>query len=868
MRLFDEAMGPAAARSSLEVMLDAIRKTDEQPNDLPPSLPTRPTSRGRLPSSRKSLPINFAVKSAGQEFIASQREDKIEEESDEKSKTMGDEGIVKMKWVQESPDPGVPELLSYQEKPETVGSDDSKCTTSSTFKLYGQFKSVEAINYFRNKKLCVWCWLPEEKWELGNIESFSGTDANILLLNGKILRLPFENILPANPEIHDAVNDIVKLSYLNEPSVLHCLRYRFSQDMIYTKAGSVLLVFKLFKDLALCEKDTMAACRQKVGESAHVFAVADKVFDELSRGRRNQSITISGESGSGKSETVKITMQYLAILAGDEEVGFKVLKANEILESFGNAKTLQNKNSSRFRKIVELHFTDTGKMCGAKYETCVTNAANLLGCEVNELALALSTQKSHLGNYSTVQKLTLSQAFDNRDALAESVYACLFDWIVVQINKSVQVAESHSRTTISVLDICGLEYSPKNGFEQFYTNYVNERMQQYFFSHLLKREQEEYTLDGIEWSHITFPDNIECLNIFEKIDILETARTWALQRIVCIQKYLRGLLDRRSFNAMKKGVTSLQSYINVSLLLEVIRAEGARHEFQNMVKQHRAAFFIQKQVKQSLAEKAFATQQQNIVLLQSAIRGWLAREQFSKRRNMELTKCNQDSQQFDPLEVSVMAELKNRVLKAETELRLKREENSSLRQQLQQYEIRWLDYDAKMKSMEETWQKQMTSLQMSLAAAKRSLATNDAAGVAGRLNASPNYHYFNSEDTMSIETHTAEGTPAKPSGTSGVGMIRTPDGARNAVTQLVKEFEQRRRVFDDDAGFLVEVKSGQSISDINPDEEFKNLKAQFAAWKKDYEVRLRETKVALQKLGNAEATKARRKWWGKRRSTK
>lgn len=52
---------PMIARSSLEEMLESIRRRDMHPKDAPPSLPSRPISKGRLPSARKSLPLNFKV---------------------------------------------------------------------------------------------------------------------------------------------------------------------------------------------------------------------------------------------------------------------------------------------------------------------------------------------------------------------------------------------------------------------------------------------------------------------------------------------------------------------------------------------------------------------------------------------------------------------------------------------------------------------------------------------------------------------------------------------------------------------------------------------------------------------------------------
>lgn len=62
----------------------------------------------------------------------------------------------------------------------------------------------------------------------------------------------------------------------------------------------------------------------------------------------------------------------------------------------------------------------------------------------------------------------------------------------------------------------------------------------------------------------------------------------------------------------------------------------------------------------------------------------------------------------------VLAELQMHVLKAQATLEQKEDENIALREQLQQFETRWSDYEAKMKSMEEIWQKQMASLQVSL----------------------------------------------------------------------------------------------------------------------------------------------------------
>lgn len=68
------------------------------------------------------------------------------------------------------------------------------------------------------------------------------------------------NLLPANPEILDGADDLIQLSYLNEPAVLYNLQYRYSRDKIYVStcifigAGSACIVhFDLFFCLIILE---------------------------------------------------------------------------------------------------------------------------------------------------------------------------------------------------------------------------------------------------------------------------------------------------------------------------------------------------------------------------------------------------------------------------------------------------------------------------------------------------------------------------------------------------------------------------------------------------------------------------------------
>ena len=77
---------------------------------------------------------------------------------------------------------------------------------------------------------------------------------------------------------------------------------------------------------------------------------------------------MSGESGAGKTESVKILMGHCAYIAsseGDLTID-KLLKASPLLESFGNAKTARNDNSSRFGKFSQLEFDVNFRLVGSK----------------------------------------------------------------------------------------------------------------------------------------------------------------------------------------------------------------------------------------------------------------------------------------------------------------------------------------------------------------------------------------------------------------------------------------------------------------------------------------------------------------------
>lgn len=116
----------------------------------------------------------------------------------------------------------------------------------------------------------------------------------------------------------------------------------------------------------------------------HVFAVAESSYYNMKAYKENQCVIISGESGAGKTEAAKRLMQYIANVSGGgnssiQETKDMVLATNPLLESFGNAKTLRNNNSSRFGKYLQLQFNAQGEPVGADITNYLLEKSRVVG---------------------------------------------------------------------------------------------------------------------------------------------------------------------------------------------------------------------------------------------------------------------------------------------------------------------------------------------------------------------------------------------------------------------------------------------------------------------------------------------------------
>jgi myosin V len=377
------------------------------------------------------------------------------------------------------------------------------------------------------------------------------------------------NEYPIDPEFGtpQVPNDLITLTHLHEPAVIESLQLRYSNDQIYTNTGPVLLALNPFQSLrglygeSIQKKYWERAERNKNEElPPHVYAIADESFrcmvrslEDTSRSKTaNQSILVSGESGSGKTVTTKFVMKYLAALshrltiiqqtndkrayikarepsitpistqstskflsgsgnkskslyegtygsdnhkskgarcsgglvpsineltAGCDVIGdsieAQVLQSNPILESFGNARTLRNDNSSRFGKFIEIQFSQSGKLVGAQIETYLLEKVRLISQTMGERnyhifyeLLSGAIDKREIGQYllsSTNSpddfKITAcSQTVDRRDGVSDRETFQLLRQAMKTMHFAVEDIENVFKVTAAILHASNLTF--------------------------------------------------------------------------------------------------------------------------------------------------------------------------------------------------------------------------------------------------------------------------------------------------------------------------------------------------------------------------------------------------------------------------
>lgn len=184
------------------------------------------------------------------------------------------------------------------------------------------------------------------------------------------------------------------LSKIDINAILSILGEKFELSKYYTEASiNTLIAINPFQDRPYLYSEEMMNFYNEFSDDisqlnnrpAHIYKLASKAWQVIKTNRkskfdeatRNQTILVSGDSGSGKTRTINYIIKYYSFITQKDPANPKsaeikniLLNTNVILESFGNSRTQLNDNSSRFGKYIKLYFSaNTQELVSASLST-------------------------------------------------------------------------------------------------------------------------------------------------------------------------------------------------------------------------------------------------------------------------------------------------------------------------------------------------------------------------------------------------------------------------------------------------------------------------------------------------------------------
>merc|ERR1719150_525427 len=223
-------------------------------------------------------------------------------------------------------------------------------------------------------------WVPDGKggYVEGMLESNDGNKAVVMMGHIKG-NFKSEEIGQVNPPKFEKCEDMANLTFLNDASVFWNLKSRYVNKLIYTYSGLFCIVVNPYKRYPMYTERVvkMYLGKRRNEVPPHLWAITETAYRNMLTNAKDQAMLITGESGAGKTENTKKVISYLAAVAAPKKASTtkkvsledQIVATNPILESYGNAKTSRNDNSSRFGKFIRIHFNAAGKLAGCDIES-------------------------------------------------------------------------------------------------------------------------------------------------------------------------------------------------------------------------------------------------------------------------------------------------------------------------------------------------------------------------------------------------------------------------------------------------------------------------------------------------------------------
>merc|ERR1711863_14223 len=192
------------------------------------------------------------------------------------------------------------------------------------------------------------------------------------------------------------------------------------------------------------------------------------------------------------------------ILGFTEEEIYNVYKLTAVVMHMGN---------------LTKDFVPVGKeeQAEVKDETNAQKVADICGIDKEWMITYFCKPKLKVGTEWVSKGQTCDGAASSVGGIGRSIYERLFTFIVDKCNTTLVDPTMKKVQYIGCLDIAGFEIFDYNGFEQICINFANEKLQQFFNSHMFTLEQEEYVREGLDWANVDFGMDLQkCITMFEK----------------------------------------------------------------------------------------------------------------------------------------------------------------------------------------------------------------------------------------------------------------------------------------------------------------------------------------------------------------
>merc|ERR1711990_93964 len=203
-------------------------------------------------------------------------------------------------------------------------------------------------------------------------------------------------------------------------------------------------------------------------------------------------------------EDMQFANEAFDILGFSEDMKYNVFKNTACMMHMGN---------------MTKDFVPVGKeeQAEIKDESNAEKVAELLGIDKEWMITYFCKPKLKVGTEWVNKGSTCNNAANSVAGIARAIYERTFRITVDKCNETLCDPTMKKVTYIGVLDIAGFEIFDYNGFEQICINYVNEKLQQFFNSHMFTLEQEEYVREGLDWANVDFGMDLQkCIDMFEK----------------------------------------------------------------------------------------------------------------------------------------------------------------------------------------------------------------------------------------------------------------------------------------------------------------------------------------------------------------